>query len=358
MKILVYPKDANPYQSLLYTAMKKDNPKIKIRYIYNFPLLGSLPLLIIAPFMRILGFKLIHIHWPSFGMRLPSKINQAASYYIFLFTLKWLVLLRYRTVWTVHNVLPHESKTTNDLLCMQKLSFIADAKIVHSKLSLHQMDELGLSTNNTFVIPHGNYIGVYNDEVSRRHARAQLNHKEDEFVILFFGLIRPYKGLEALLDIIEANETYEQTRLVVAGMCSDASLRNRLIKLRDESKINYFDGRVPDENVAMLFKACDVVCLPFKTITTSGSALLALSFGKPLIAPLLGTLTDLPRDVGFFYDPNDPNGLENSIEIASSRTEDVSKISNNAYKYAKTLDWGTIGLQTNNLFLKVLGQKR
>lgn len=356
MKIVVYPKDSNPYQSLLYDGIKIREPSLKVSYAYNFPYVGSLPLLAFASVKRLLGYRIIHIHWPSFGTRLPFILNKRIAYVVFLLTLKWLDILGYKVIWTVHNVLPHEPQTIDDLTLMKRLALQSNAKIVHSKLTIDQMRGHGINTSNVHIIPHGNYIQTYPTKISVENARSILGISQNEFVILFFGQIRPYKGVEYLLDALNSIEHYHNVRLVIAGKCSDVDLSKEISATKSKITIDFHEGRVDDNDVAIYFKACDVVCLPFKAITTSGSALLALSFGKPLIAPSVGALAELPHNVGYLYDPNKHNALALSLNSAIENKAELSMLGDNGLEYAETLNWGDIGQRTLELYKKVLSE--
>ena len=356
MKILVYPKDANPYQSLLYDAMKKLDPGLRISYAYSFPFIGSLPFFITVAVKRALGYRVIHIHWPSFGTRLPIPANKNLSYFVFMLTLKWIKLLGFRMVWTVHNVIPHEPQTADDLSAMRKLAKAADAKIVHSGYTIQQMTDFGLDTNNTFVIPHGNYIGTYPDNTSAVKARTQLNLGINDFVILFFGQIRPYKGIKELLSAFESINN-PNARLIIAGRCSDETMVRKIKALKGKTRIDFYEGRIADKEVGMYFKACNVVCLPFRAITTSGSALLALSFGRPLIAPSEGALLDMPNNIGYLYDPHNPSALSESLNQSINNSSDMMQMGQNAFEYAQTLGWSEIGRKTHVVFAGINGKQ-
>lgn len=353
MKILVYPKDANPYQSLLYGALVKLHKNTSISYSYNFPLLGSIPFFIHAPIMRLFGYRILHIHWPSFGTRLPSSLNKRLSYRVFLITLRLLRLLRFKIIWTVHNVLPHEAKSYDDISLSRLLATQSDANIVHSETTIQQMKDLGIPANDITIIPHGNYINAYPSSISDVEARSMFQINPATFVILFFGQIRPYKGIDDLLSAFKKIRNMDVC-LVIAGNCEDEVLRQKIKDTAQQANVYFHDKRVEEKDVASYFQLCDVVCLPFRTITTSGSALLALSFGKPLIAPLSGSLTDLPHDCGYLYDPEDPNALLRSIKQSIRERSQLSVKGKSGLNFARTLDWNTIADKTYAIYQKVV----
>ena len=155
-----------------------------------------------------------------------------------------------------------------------------------------------------YVIPHGNYIGYYANNVSKSKARRRLGLNNENFVYLFLGLIRPYKGIEDLIDtFLKLSNT--NTRLLIAGRVF--GIINYESKLKESTKgncrIKLFLDFIPDEDIQVFLNACDVFVLPYKDITTSGAALLGMSFGKPIIAPNISFFREvLTAENGILYD--------------------------------------------------------
>lgn len=357
MKILAYPyNQENPYQSLLYHAMFVHRLGHQLTYLKNSRLgLVLMPLLLIK--YRLAGYRIFHLHWLSFSVSMPLPGRKQLSYGYSLLCLYAIKLLGYQLVWTVHNVVPHEAQTTDDLALMRLLSRIADAKIIHSRYTLQQMQEYGLDTSNTTVIPHGNYIGVYPKTITALEARQKLGISKDEVVILFFGLVRPYKGIEDLLDAFTKLKL-PGVRLLIAGKCIDERLKCSVTEATRHANVSFYDGYVERNDVAAYFVACDMVCLPFQAITTSGSTLLALSFGKPIIAPRSGALLDLPTNVGYLYNPQKPAALAGSLKRAIKQKDELGKLGVSAYEYAQTLSWSQIASATYSVYQEVLERTR
>jgi glycosyltransferase involved in cell wall biosynthesis len=352
MKILVYPKDDNPYQELLYRSMRDQQPSLRVQYLNVYPKVGGLFFPVGLILGRSRGYRILHVHWPAFYIDLPGC--KRFSYRWFRFCV-WLAgIAGVKVVWTVHNVLPHEPQTSNDLTAAQSLASAADLTIVHSESTRREMEQRGLSTRRTRVVAHGSYVGVYPVGLGRAEARVRLGLESGSTVILFFGLVRPYKGVEELVDFAATMGSERAgsppLRVVIAGKITDTALRARLEEANAQRAITLFDTHVPDDEVASYFAACDVVCLPFRKVTTSGSALLALSFGKPLIAPRIGALAELPDEVGYFYDPADADGLEQSLERAVRQPEKLAALGDAAAAFARGIAWPAIAAQTYGLY--------
>jgi beta-1,4-mannosyltransferase len=353
MKILIFPYEKNPYQRLLYRPMRAQHKKgLKLTYLYHLPIFGALHIPFEILIRRCMGYRIIHIHWQAFFIPLSIPGKYKLSLYACLFNYWWMKFLGYNVIWTVHDIVPHDPETSDDLRASRKLAEIADVKIVHSSYSIKQMRDMGLNTDHCVVIPHGNYIGVYPDRVSRKEARTALHIAQQEFVFLFFGIIRAYKGIDTLLSAYSQVAT-PHTRLVIAGKCMDENIRKQILAAQQTQKIDFYDEYVATEQVATFYTAADAVCLPFKSITTSGSVLLALTFGKTILAPRSGALRDIPKNVGYLYEANNHTGLTTGMLQAMTDTAGHTKYQKNAIRYAESLNWEAIAEKTYGVYQDV-----
>lgn len=358
MKVLVIPKDKNPYQSLLYYSMHKE---VSIKYLKGFTRSRTLnlftyPFLIIKS--RLEGYNLVHIHWLwDFVFPVSGYAGRIISTFYCLSILSLIRILNFKIVWTLHNVLPHEDLFVNDLFVRKFLAKITTTIIVHSRSILDELKVLKINTDKSAIIQHGTYIGYYKNEITRNEARKRLNLNDNDFVYLFFGMIKKYKGIEDLLvsyeKILNIHKS-KRLKIVIAGMCLDEDL----IKLINEFKFKYPKHivtvlhHIEDEDVQVYFNAADIVVLPFKKNTTSGSALLALSFGKPIIAPLIGSINDLPSNTGLFYSYPSINNLYEKLEIALSE-KDLRKRGINGLNFVQKISWYDIANKTYQIFKRL-----
>jgi glycosyltransferase involved in cell wall biosynthesis len=324
MKILVFPEGVeNPYQNLLYSAMRKEGDIIHYLSPPTWNNLFKAPTFLQIIFWRFRGYKVFHLHWAS-GFTLRWRI---LAYWNYLFCLMLIKLLGYKLVWTAHNVLPHEQIFPNDIIARRRLVAAADLVIAHSASAIDELEKIGAKPKQSIVIPHGNYINVYPNTISHKAARQKLWLKQDSFVYLYFGQVREYKGLDALSSAYEKIKT-EKNALIIAGKGSAS-------------------GYIADDELQWYFNAADVVVFPFKKITTSGSSLLALSFGKAIIVPAIGDLSYLPDEITYKYSPEDKNGLINAMKKAADDIVILRKKSDFALQYAKRLDWSIIAKKTH-----------
>jgi beta-1,4-mannosyltransferase len=353
LKVLAFPRDWNPYQELLYGPMRADpDLGITIAYSARLPYVWpfAVPMTLVG--RRLQGYRILHVHWQALQVSSRVPGSRRLSYWSYRAFYRLALTLGYVVVWTVHNVVPHETQTTDDVDVSVRLSRIATAKIVHSQHARDQMVARGLDAGETTVIPHGNYIGVYPDTISRDEMRERLGLAPDDVAVLFFGNMRPYKGVN---DLLAAWPLLEGTRarLIAAGECSDEQLQEGL----RGTAATFINRRIADQEVAALFQASDVVCAPFRAVTTSGSVLLALSFGRPVVVPRTGAMLDLPSEVGFFYDSGAPDGLVSAL-LAAVSSKDLASVQDAARAYAAAISWEAVARATAAVYRSAIASPR
>ncbi|HEX7963198.1 MAG TPA: glycosyltransferase [Candidatus Saccharimonadales bacterium] len=302
---------------------------------------------------RLVGTRLVHIHWLYFlELPLRGRFFRRVSFLQTVALLHIIHLLGMRLVWTAHNVVGHEGRDGYGIRITRTLSAMADRIIVHSPQTTRQLSEAGADTSRTVVIPHGNYDGVYPTRLGRVAARKHFGVAPNARVILFFGLIRPYKGVEKLLEAFKQLKSGDH--LLIAGECQPPDLARSLTAAATEYRnITFIHQSVPEEEVADYFAAADIVCMPFQTITTSGSAILAATFGKPLVAPRLGAIKEIPAGAGIFYQPgSDSHTLQHALEQALAGN--LKSMGHTARHYADTLSWDDIAAKTYALYQEIL----
>src|SRR3569833_388748 len=133
--------------------------------------------------------------------------------------------------------------------------------------------------------------------VSNSISRESLGIPADAKVILSFGLIRPYKGIDLLVEQFRLLD--DDTHLIIAGYTSRPELRDKIEQLsRGRPNIHLLLRWARGEELAALLELSDLVVLPYRTITNSGAALLALSAQVPILGPNLGSMPELQHLVG------------------------------------------------------------
>ncbi|NJC26114.1 glycosyltransferase involved in cell wall biosynthesis [Lewinella antarctica] len=195
-------------------------------------------------------------------------------------------------VWTLHNIHPHNAPTTG-IYEWPRLIFAQQAKwirVFSAETVTKASVALKVSPLKFKVIPEGSYLGYYSDSVSASTSRERMKIAKDEFVLLFLGSIRPYKGIEELIREYGRAKT-ENWRLLITGISRDQAYTDTLSGLcADDPSITFAPGMVADEDIQYYMHASNVVVLPFRKVENSGSTILAMGFAKPVIAPAIGVL--------------------------------------------------------------------
>ena len=168
------------------------------------------------------------------------------------------------------------------------------------------------------MVKHGLYKITESADISGEVARGKMGFKKDQFILLFFGIITKYKGLDLLLDAFSRLESgLPGIRLLIAGRVSQEYLNefNTLINSYSSPKITAITRHVNEEEIELLFKASDVVVLPYTEASQSGVLFMSYAFGKPVIAPALGGFpSDIePSKTGLLFKPFSSESLAETI---------------------------------------------
>ncbi len=301
--------------------------------------------------------NLLHFHWPS--LYYQSRKYPVLTLYrlpLFLFSICFAKCIGYKIVWTVHNLYPHESVLPVQLNRWLRRLWVRQAvskMIVHSPSASEIVKEEFKTDKPVTVIPHGHFLEAFPNNISKEVARGMINVPKESFTILYFGVIRAYKGVEILLETFIKVKGTEDVLLIV-GQPLDKKLSQHLSTIsKSDSRIKVFLTYVPSEDVQIYFNACDVVVLPYKDILTSGNLLLAMSFAKPVIVPAMGCIEDtVDSSCAILYDPHSESGLEEAISMAKKKN--LNAMGQNAYEKARLYDWDSIAKKTLEVYKEVL----
>jgi glycosyltransferase involved in cell wall biosynthesis len=246
------------------------------------------------------------VQWwnPFFGLAFGTIINLL------------YLLTKQRTCFLCHNITPHENTFLDRLL--SKYAFLtAQYFIVHSEEDEHNLRALKpiahIKKN-----PHPTYSFFSNYETfTKEEARKILNIPPQKNVLLFFGLVREYKGLEHIIRAMEKITKHIDCVLLVVGEFYESkqkyiSLINDLL-LQDH--VIVIDRYVRNEEVPLYFCSADVVVLPYISATQSGIVQIAFSLHKPVITTNVGGLPEAVEDgkTGFIVAPQSPEQLAAAV---------------------------------------------
>ena len=186
----------------------------------------------------------------------------------------------------IHNVLPHEQHFYDPLLAKMALSQ-ANVFLAQTTTEKQRLQKL-LPQSEVMVCSLPAYYFLADRQIPKEEARNRMGIQLDRPLILFFGIVRPYKGLKYLIDSMallkRENPSNLPLLLVVGEIWEDKSLYQDQIKQLDLQDCVRLDNRyVPDEEAAIIFSGVDMLVAPYIDGTQSAAVGLALGFGLPLV---------------------------------------------------------------------------
>jgi glycosyltransferase involved in cell wall biosynthesis len=221
-----------------------------------------------------------------------------------------------------HNVIPHESFPFAGRLARRFLGRMR-LSVVHSSTDLEEARSLELG-NRLIQLYHPIYDQYVDPDMDREKARDILGYSGASRLVLFFGLVRSYKGVQ---DLVRAMGSLpEDIMLLIVGECySDRrEILDTISSMGLSNRIRWIDRFVPDDEVPVYFNAADVVALPYRHATQSGVAQIALAFEKVLVLTDTGGLSELvdPGSTGYLARPWSPSSIAGSIMSAFGLLQD------------------------------------
>lgn len=265
-----------------------------------------------------------------------------------------------RLVFTAHNV--NERKRDGkdgayNRLTLRLLYRLMDHIFVHTAQMKEQLiQEFAIREQKVSVIPFGINNTFPRTDVTSLDARERLGIKRQEGVLLFFGRIAPYKGLEYAVDALRQLQGQSRSyRLLIAGRieqgCDDywSSVQEMIFAWGLSEQVTSRIDYIPDEEVELYFKAADVLLLPYKAIFQSGLLFLTYSFGLPVIVTDIGSFRDdvVEGVTGFVCTPEDPADLAAKVlqyfesdlhRNLQSRRADIIAWGNAKYSWQEVAD--------------------
>jgi beta-1,4-mannosyltransferase len=337
-----YRKD-NPYQVLLADSLGESGAEVIFPRGYR----RVLPLYRAVRDNR--PIDVLHLHWTEAYTRQGSWLSQ-----LFRWTKLWIDVQFVRSsgaavVWTLHNVIPHECRYPRlERFFRRRLASRVSQLLVHGEQSrLAAETVLHCPSSKITVSPHGNYRTAYPPATEEMRLKGRQGLPSDHKMFLFFGMMRPYKGLERLLRVWQKLDPPGAT-LRLSGPCLDANYETKLRTLvNDAQGISLNCEFAHGEDVSRIFAAADVAVLPFEKVQTSGSVILALSFGKPVIAPRTGEIPEAADGADdLLYEPGTDAALEEALRRALAL--DLADLGVRSARAGDALAWDLAARRTLN----------
>ena len=306
--------------------------------------------------------KLFHILWFNYNRFLYFDRTLLNTYY---------KVLGKKLVFTAHNIDQQErdgKSTLVNRISLKYLYRIVDHIFVHTaKMKRQLVEKFEISENKITVIPFGinNLVPVTN--MKREEAKKILGVDPKEKIILFFGRIAPYKGLELLITAFEKIiKTDKNCRLIIAGQIKEKHLdeywkniQGMISECGMEDFVIQRIEYIPDEEIEVYYKSADVLILPYKHIFQTGVLFISYYFGLPVIATDVGSFREdiMEGETGFLCKPNDPVDLSDKIVkyFQSDLYKNLGEKRFSIKEYAaKRYSWERVSEETKNVYKKIL----
>lgn len=229
-------------------------------------------------------FDVLHVHWPEVLLRGSSRPKTWMRRLAFFLVMTRIRLSRRALVRTVHNVAPHEAGPRVERALLRWCERLTTMWI--TLMPSTPVPEGSTAPRRT--IPHGHYRDWFGDATGPAASGR----------LLYFGLIRPYKGVEDLLTAFGGLDS-DTADLRIVGSPRDADLGRAISAAA--ATVPHLTARleyVSDDELADEVSAAQLVVLPYRDMHNSGSALLALSLGRPILVPQNAVTAELSNEVG------------------------------------------------------------
>jgi len=271
-----------------------------------------------------------------------------------------------KVVFTAHNINAAERDHNDSFLNRLTLKAqyrLADHIFVHTEKMKRQLHEdFGVRDEAVTVIPFGINNAIPQSGLTTAAAKRQLGIGREQKTILFFGGIRPYKGLEYLVEaFLQLAFNDPEYRLIIAGFIKEGyegymeAIQKSIGRSGASQQIIKRLEFIPDEDSELYFKAADVVALPYTHIFQSGLLFLAYNFGLPVIAADVGSLREdiVEGKTGFVCKPRDAEDLARTIQkyFASDlfRSLDLQRPRIRDYANARH-SWNVVATMTRKVY--------
>lgn len=344
---------ANPYQAGLISGLEGEGIDV-------IPVDASGPAPLFAAWRREGRPDVLHLHWVHRFIETERRAGAVISLLLaarLLLELATFRLAGVRVVWTVHNVVSHErARPELELAFRHLVARLTDVLLVHceaARETVSQRYRIRSGGTRIDVVRHGNYDAFYPRDVDRRAAREELDLPQDAPVILYFGLIRRYKRVPTLIESFRENDAGGYL-LVVGNPWNEAIEQEVETAAANAADVRTVLEYVPDEEVPHYFAAADAAVLPHDRILTSGSAILAMTFSRAVIAPERGCLPSLLESGGgMTFDPATPGALGAVLEEALRDRDRLEAMGTRNRRVADRLDWGSIAARTAGIYAEL-----
>jgi beta-1,4-mannosyltransferase len=298
-------------------------------------------------------YHYVHFHWPEIFFvirpRQPHRLFGMKGFlklHAFWLLAKWR---GYKLVWTVHEVDVHDLERHRWIHAASRRLLWRQSAVVftHSRAVRDEAVRRWGPKRHLYIVPHGSYVGGYPDTVTRDEARQRLGLPDRAQVFVFLGNLRPYKGVDLLIEAFRSlHAEFPDAWLVVCGRAERESFGAHVREaMRGLPNARLVEGFVPDADVQLYLRAADCFVAPYRRVETSGIVYLSLAFDLPVIVTAQGSAAELePLGVGIFMrDPAETgSAMRRFLEMPEAERATLREAVRRA---AHLQSWDAIGHQ-------------
>lgn len=292
--------------------------------------------------------NIIHIHWPA--ILYSSRFSFVVPIKLFI-RLSILIFIRLRgdtLVWTLHNYKNHEGRYRFfERIAIWFLKTFSYSVIVHTQAGADYLNNQLRRSKRVYIVPHGNYInfhGAILDEPDQDLMKI-FGLRANDKVFLSLGSIRPYKGLEKLIEVF--NNLPVDNKLLITGKSFYPEYINKLKEMVKGENIIFQEYSISGDDLPKYFSLAIFSVYSFSDILTSGSVILSLSYAVPVIVPDSGDLHYIIQNGlnGFKY--QDTEMLKKYIEdVAKFDSQTIKSMKKNSLDNIQQISYKQIAAQT------------
>jgi D-inositol-3-phosphate glycosyltransferase len=256
------------------------------------------------------------------------------------------------------NVIPHE-KRAGDASFTKYFLKSCNGFVTMSKAVLGDLEKFTQATYKKFLL-HPLYTS-FGEKMDKQEARKKLNLHAEERIVLFFGLIRHYKGLDLLLEAMADTRIKEMNiKLLVAGeFYEDKKMYTGIIEKNNlQSRVVLYDSFIPNEEVKIYFSAADLLTLPYRNATQSGVTQVAFHFEKPVVVTDVGGLSEIiPHNKCGYVVQSSPKAIADAmVDYFANNREALMSAAMKEEK--KKYDWSIFSNNIVNLYEQIQHPER
>lgn len=251
-------------------------------------------------------------------------------------------------IMTVHNVIPHKKSIVDKGYC--RFLKKQDALIVHTKENKDELNQFYGITKNVYVIPHG--VDVDYDEMSQEECKKRLGVTTTKRVLLFFGAIKEYKGLDILLTAIKDLDVF----VLIAGHVDGSFRKYEELIEKNSIEAKCIIDFVPENLVSTVFQAADFVVLPYIEFHSQSGVLMQIAkYRKPVIATDVGGFKTFigKYNMGIICKPNSADDLKSAIEAMINIESQITEYRIGSEMAVNDNSWETVSQKYNDVFCEL-----